>query len=244
MSDVAKRLTDLWEIEESEREKGIKLLQKIYGNILANPNDPKFRDLNFSKIRKKLDKCRPAFYLLFTAGFSQSVDGQRLQWQNNNINIKSLQTASNGLNAKIKGEEIDDGEEYGNIVAPASEAKAKKEAEKARKAAEKRAEKQALLAVAAAEKKAAESATNSNDADADADTNMESKANGDEPKADGDGDGDVEMNENAETAETAESKADTEALANDLADAGLNDDDLKLLEQIKAAKGITVTLVK
>merc|ERR1719410_114598 len=118
MSDLAKRLTDLWELPEVDRNKGIKLLTKVYSNILANPQDPKFRDLNFSKIRKKLDKCRPAFYLLFTAGFSQSVDGQRLQWQNNKITVKQLQTASNGLNAKISGQTVDDGAEYGGIVAP------------------------------------------------------------------------------------------------------------------------------
>jgi len=252
MSDVAKRLVDLWEIDEAERAKGIKLLQKVYGNILANPNDPKFRDLNFSKIRKKLDQCRPAFYLLFTAGFSQSVDGQRLQWQYNNVTIKLLQTASNALNAKINGETIDDGQEYGGIVAPEETNvikdrnmmihRKKKEKEKALKAA----------AAAEADAVSADQPDAAPSNEVDADSNMKSEndddpkpgadADGDvnpdaadnEPKGDDDGDGDVEMKE--------EPKGDGDEVANELAAAGLDDDDLKLLEQIKAAKGITVTL--
>jgi len=65
------------------------------------------------------DKCRPAFYLLFTAGFSQSVDGQRLQWKNNKITMKQLINANNGLQAKIKGDDVEDiANEYGAIVDP------------------------------------------------------------------------------------------------------------------------------
>jgi len=231
MSDVGMRLTALWEIDESEREKGIKLLQKVYGNILANPNDPKFRDLNFSKIRKKLDQCRPAFYLLFTAGFSQSVDGQRLQWQYNKNTIKQLQIASNALNAKLKGEDIDDGTEYGGIVAPQiavdDQFTKKKEKEKELKAA-------AAAEAAENEPDAVDPESNSNEAPPDAadpDTNMKSG----DPKGDDGGDGDVEMKED-------DANGGGDDVANELADAGLDADDLKLLEQIKAAKGITVTL--
>lgn len=220
-SDVAKRLTDLWEIEESERQKGIKLLQKVYGNILANPADPKFRDLNFSKIRKKLDRCRPAFYLLFTAGFAQSVDGQRLQWQNNKITIKQLTTASNALAAKIKGEDIDDGTEFGAITAPVS-AQQKRAKERAAKSPSKN--------TSASPPKSEPAAPSAADAeDAPIDGANAGKVDGGGDAAD---DGDVEMNE--------EPAADD--VAADLKEAGLDDDDLKLLEQIKAAKGITVTL--
>mgnify|MGYP001434660165 CR=1 FL=1 len=41
MSQLAEHLADLWEIEEPHRQKGIKLLQKIYGNILTKPDDLK-----------------------------------------------------------------------------------------------------------------------------------------------------------------------------------------------------------
>ena len=96
----------------------MKLLNKIFANILNNPNDQKFRDLNFTKIRAKLDKCRPALYVLFCAGFNQSVDGQRLQWQNNKITFKKLSQANVGLQAKIQGLDVPDMNEYGAIVDP------------------------------------------------------------------------------------------------------------------------------
>ena len=85
-----------------ERTKGIKLLQRVFGNILNDPKNPKFRDINFSKIRKKLDQCRPAFALLIMAGFAQSADKERLQWEYDDMNMQQLQSVSNALDSKIK----------------------------------------------------------------------------------------------------------------------------------------------
>merc|ERR1712228_352924 len=116
--ETTKCLTDLWALPDSDRDKGVKLLNKIFSNILNNPNDLKFRDLNFSKIRAKLDKCRPAFYLLFVAGFNQSSDDSRLQWQNTKITMPLLIAAYNGLQAKLRGEDVSESHEYGAIVDP------------------------------------------------------------------------------------------------------------------------------
>merc|ERR1712048_950287 len=115
---LTKRLTDLWALPDADRDRGVKLCNKIFSNILNNPNDMKFRDLNFSKIRAKLDKCRPAFYLLFVAGFNQSPDGSRLQWQNTTVTMPMLIKTNNGLQAKISGKDVVESAEYGAIVDP------------------------------------------------------------------------------------------------------------------------------
>ena len=85
---------------------------------MNNPNDRKYRDLNFSKIRLKLDKCRPAFYLLLTAGFNQSVDETRLQWQKTSTTWKLLQEANTGLQAKMSGQDGMDNSQYGSVIDP------------------------------------------------------------------------------------------------------------------------------
>eukprot|EP01084_Bolivina_argentea_P003090 5773_1 len=90
MSDLANRLSDLSKIPETDKNHAIKLLTKIFNNIL--------KDLNWSKIRKKLEKCRPAFYLLYQAGFIESVDGTRLQWKYTNDNYNSLKLVNDSLN--------------------------------------------------------------------------------------------------------------------------------------------------
>ena len=266
MSDLAKRLTDLWEIPEEDRNKGIKLLSKIYNNILNNPNDPKFRDLNFSKIRKKLDKCRPAFYLLFTAGFSQSVDGTRLQWQNNKITQKLLSDANAGLIAKINGEDVDDSGEYGAIVDPSNTSIMKdrdmmvKRKKKEKKKEEAQLQKD-LQKIEQMETDNTNTNTNDNDNDGgdagdvddeemqkamkmsmeqdnDNDDNANNEDKDKDKEATGDNDGDdVAM-------EDKDKNKDSKDVSDQLKDAGLSQEDLDLIQQIKAAKGISVTLVK
>ena len=87
MNQIYQHLTDLWDIDESERQKGIKLLQQICSNILADPSNLKFRDLNFAIIGEQCDECQPALLLLFDAGFTLSEDGQRLILKSNELNI-------------------------------------------------------------------------------------------------------------------------------------------------------------
>jgi len=101
--DTQKRITDLFNIEnEDDRKAGIKLVTKIYGNIIKEPNNPKYKDLNFVKIRKKFTKCKPCLYLLFSAGFQQNIDGSRLILDTNNIlTMKMLREANDALLAAI-----------------------------------------------------------------------------------------------------------------------------------------------
>ena len=72
-----------------DRSKAIKLLLKIYKNIINNPNQiKKYGDLHFGKISKKLSKCEPALDLLLLSGFRKSNNDTRLIWtdgDNNNI---------------------------------------------------------------------------------------------------------------------------------------------------------------
>ena len=104
MDKLVEHLDDLWDIDESERQKGIKLLHRICGNILTDPSNPKFRDLNFVKIGKKLDQCQPALLLLFDVGFTISTNTQRLQLEANDITINNIRTLQEALSAKQMGQ--------------------------------------------------------------------------------------------------------------------------------------------
>ena len=67
--DLNQRLWDLWQIPEEDRAPAIKVLQTLYGKILQDPNNPKFRyfiqyiflsyilPLSFLFIAKKLNFC-------------------------------------------------------------------------------------------------------------------------------------------------------------------------------------------
>lgn len=100
MEHVEDHLKELWDVNESDRQKGIKLWQKICSNILTDPLNPKYRDLNFAKIGKELDTCQPALILLFDAGFALSADGHRLQWDLNKMNLVKIGAVQEGLIAK------------------------------------------------------------------------------------------------------------------------------------------------
>ena len=89
-NELFDHLKELWDIDESERRKGIKLVQKICSNVLKDPSNPKFRDLNFAKIGERLDECQPALMLLFDVGFTLSADGERLQLQLDELNIETI----------------------------------------------------------------------------------------------------------------------------------------------------------
>ena len=101
-SQLTRRLSDLWNIEQTERDKAIKLVSKIFNKILATPSNAKLGDLNYHKIRTKFEKCRPGFYILYEAGFKQSTNGLRLQWTYNNENYALLKHTNDALQQKIK----------------------------------------------------------------------------------------------------------------------------------------------
>eukprot|EP01084_Bolivina_argentea_P177760 307405_1 len=100
MSDASKHVSALWKLPAEDRDNGIKLLSQIFNKILSNPSEPKYSNLNLSKIRQKCDKCRPCIYLLFCAGFKESQDGSRLQWQYNNNNMSALKSVNTIIHSK------------------------------------------------------------------------------------------------------------------------------------------------
>ena len=55
-----------------DRNKLIKLLLKIINNIIENPSNTKYRDLNYIKIEKKFIKCPCCMDILFYCGFYKS----------------------------------------------------------------------------------------------------------------------------------------------------------------------------
>ena len=101
-SQLGRRLDDLFDVEQTERDKAIKLISKILNKILSNPTEQKFGDLNYAKIRSKFEKCRPGFYLLYEAGFKQSMDGTRLKWTYDTDNYILLKSVNDGLLQKVK----------------------------------------------------------------------------------------------------------------------------------------------
>ena len=84
------------------REKAVKLLKKVLGNLSRDPSNVKFGDLNHAKISKKLSGCPPALSLLSTAGFAPSADGQRLAWKNTLSNRKRVADLVDALHSKEK----------------------------------------------------------------------------------------------------------------------------------------------
>ena len=256
---LTKRLTDLWALPDADRDKGVKLLNKIFTNILNNPNELKFRDLNFSKIRAKLDKCRPAFYILFVAGFNQSPDGSRLQWQNTTITMPKLIEANNGLQAKLRGESVTESHEYGAIVNPDETSLITeremnlKRAKKAKKMEQKQLENDIKQIAKMEQQKEENNDANDNNEDEDEDEEMkkamkmsmneDDDENEDNSNKKDEEDGDVNMADKATKSATKSPSSEKGDVREQLKDAGLNDDELELLEQIKKAKGITVSLV-
>ena len=87
-------------LSESERNKGIKVVLTVCRNLINNPSQAqKYGNLNAKRIQSKLSKCKPAFNLLFIAGFSKSNDNTRLIWTNTNNNARALQNLYQRLKA-------------------------------------------------------------------------------------------------------------------------------------------------
>eukprot|EP01084_Bolivina_argentea_P219264 371932_1 len=81
----------------------VKLLLKIFQNILSYPFDPRYRDLNHEKIKRKFTECKPCFYLLFCAGFQQVIDDTktRLKWYKTDQNMNLLKKVNNAVKCYI-----------------------------------------------------------------------------------------------------------------------------------------------
>eukprot|EP01084_Bolivina_argentea_P276118 471050_1 len=72
-------------IETSTRKNGIKLLLKIFHNILQHPTNDKYQDLSLKMILKRFSECKPCIDLLLHAGFCES-DNKRLILGKNKLN--------------------------------------------------------------------------------------------------------------------------------------------------------------
>ena len=78
---------------KSERDKAMKLVLKIFTNILNNPSEiGKYGNLNFNKINKKLSIAmyKPVLQSLFIAGSNEYTSDNipRLIWMNTSSNTK------------------------------------------------------------------------------------------------------------------------------------------------------------
>ena len=105
--EINGHLNDLWNLQSNNKNKGIKLLTKIFNNILKNPNESKYSDLNHQKIRNKFDNCLPAYHLLFTAGFKDTAPyhiDSRLQLPNTETAIQILSNVNNQLLKRVQND--------------------------------------------------------------------------------------------------------------------------------------------
>ena len=57
------------EYRSNDRNKLTKLLLRIFDNIIKNPNNPKYQNLNYNTIYKKFVKCKSCVDLLICSGF-------------------------------------------------------------------------------------------------------------------------------------------------------------------------------
>merc|ERR1719361_3275682 len=71
-------LVHIWRLDSAKRTSGLKLITKIFSNVIANPKEEKYKDLNFTKIATKLEAFEPFVDLLIIGGFVISPNGERL----------------------------------------------------------------------------------------------------------------------------------------------------------------------
>ena len=96
-------------LSKSDRNKAIKLLLKIFENILNHPSQiQKYGDLNAKRIKQKLCKCKPAFNLLFIAGFKESNNRARIIWMNTDKHVNSLLNIHKKLRSIITSDTNDE----------------------------------------------------------------------------------------------------------------------------------------
>lgn len=97
MNQYTEHLNELCDVDESDRQRGITLLQNICSNILKYPTNPKFLDLNFANMGQRIYQCQPVLLLLFEAGFTLSANGRRLEMELNEPNIKNVRALKRAL---------------------------------------------------------------------------------------------------------------------------------------------------
>jgi len=75
----AEQINLLWKCNKEDKDRAVKLLLKIFGNILKDPNNTKYHSITFSAMMKRFKNARPGLHILFAAGFNQTVDGSKIQ---------------------------------------------------------------------------------------------------------------------------------------------------------------------
>jgi len=94
-------LNDLWESNYETKTKSTKLLNNIIYNIINNPNDEKYLNLNYLKLNDKLSPI--AFEILYLGGFTKDDSTNRLVFDVKQLS--KLQQIFSLLNEKLKNDE-------------------------------------------------------------------------------------------------------------------------------------------
>ena len=77
-------------------------MTKVFSNLIAHPNDEKFKDLNLAKLSAKLQTAPVFIELLLIAGFIASPDESRLLFDDAKRN--DLLDLNKALQSAIKSE--------------------------------------------------------------------------------------------------------------------------------------------
>lgn len=79
-------LSEIWQLSIDDRTKPIKLINKIFSNLINNPNDDNFKDINFEKVQQKLSTSQSFIDLLLIAGFVIHPNQKRLYFDDQKRN--------------------------------------------------------------------------------------------------------------------------------------------------------------
>lgn len=87
--------------------KCVSLLQKVLGNIVSHPGDPKFRclDCHAEPVKRLLLEVQEVMVLLNLLGFYVSSDGAHIQWSGESQDIALLDKALRVLKATCESKE-------------------------------------------------------------------------------------------------------------------------------------------
>ena len=65
--------------------KEIKVILQLFNRILSNPNENKYKVINFGRLSNKLNHCKLCIDILHSVGFVKNDNGQRLFYKSTNI---------------------------------------------------------------------------------------------------------------------------------------------------------------
>eukprot|EP01084_Bolivina_argentea_P167164 290179_1 len=117
-------ISKICELTVQQRAKEIRLITKIFSNLINNRNEERYKNLNFEKISKKLQSSNLFIDLLLIGGFVISPNQQRLYFDDSKMNDlldinKLLQSKLNKLNklnsnGNKKNEQSENEQKYSN----------------------------------------------------------------------------------------------------------------------------------